>query len=124
VGAHLIRADQPAELGGSDSAPAPFDVFLASLATCAAIYVLGFCQARGLPTKGLSLTQSVDVDPASKLPRRIRVALTLPRGFPDQYRAAIIRAAESCKVKKTIASAPSFEVSVLEAPARPSPHAP
>ena len=107
-----MRTDQPAEAGGEGSAAAPFDLFLASLATCAGIYMLGFCQARGLPTDGLGLRQHVEVDEATKLPTHIRLTLTLPRGFPEKYRPAIVRAAEGCKVKKTIAAAPRIDVVV------------
>jgi ribosomal protein S12 methylthiotransferase accessory factor len=115
VGDFAIRTDQPASLGGEGSAPAPFDLFLASIATCAGIYALGFCQARGLSTEGLSLTQRSDVDPETKLPRRISLELTLPPGFPEKYRTAILRAAEGCKVKKTMAAEPRIEVSLATA---------
>ncbi len=114
VGGFTVATDQPTELGGDGSAPAPFDLFLASIATCAGIYVLGFCQARGLPTDGLALVQHHEVDPVTKLVRSVRLELTLPPGFPAQYRPAIVRAAENCKVKKTIAAAPSFEVVVAD----------
>lgn len=110
VGAHRITTDQPADLGGADEAPAPFDLFLASIATCAGIYVLGFCQARGLPTEGLALVQHVEMDEATKLPCLVRIELRLPRNFPEKYVVAVTRAAEGCKVKKTIAAAPRFEV--------------
>jgi ribosomal protein S12 methylthiotransferase accessory factor len=109
VGSHRIETDQPAELGGQDASPAPFDLFLASLATCAGIYALGFLQARGLPTAGMRLRQHVDMDPASHLPTRVRLELTLPPGVPEKYRSAVLRAVENCKVKKTIAAAPVFE---------------
>lgn len=112
----VIRTDQPASLGGEDSAPAPFDLFLASIATCAGIYVLGFCQARNLSTEGLALRQRVDIDPETKLPRRVRIEIDLPHGFPERYRTAITRAAENCKVKKTIAAAPIFEVAAYTNP--------
>lgn len=118
VGEFVVRTDQPATLGGNGSAPAPFDLFLASIATCAGIYVLGFCQARGLPTEGLGLRQHVDVDPATKLPTRVRLELTLPPGFPEKHRKPIVRAAEGCKVKKTIAAAPAFEVVVTAEPSQ------
>ena len=110
VGSHLIRTDQPASLGGEDSAPAPFDLFLASVATCAGIYVLGFCQARGLATDGITLRQHMEYDEATKLPSRIRLELGLPPSFPEKYRPAIVRAAEGCKVKKTISALPRIEV--------------
>lgn len=113
-GAFTIRTDQPTELGGEGAAPAPFDLFLASLATCAGIYALGFCQARKLSTEGLALRQRVAYDPATKLPSRLSLELVLPRDFPEAYRPAILRAVEGCKVKKTIAAAPAMEVALAE----------
>jgi putative redox protein len=110
VGEFLVQTDQPKELGGDASAAAPYDLFLASLATCAGIYVLGFCQARGIPTDGLRLLQRQDFDPATKLIRSVRIELRLPPDFPEKYKVAIVRAAEGCKVKKTLAAPPAFEV--------------
>ncbi|MBI5514145.1 MAG: OsmC family protein [Deltaproteobacteria bacterium] len=112
IGAHLVRTDQPASLGGEDSAPGPFDLFLASLATCAGVYALGFCQARGLSTEGLGLTLQATPDPATGLPSRVRLELSLPEGFPERYRPAILRAAEGCKVKKTLQTQPPIEVAL------------
>ena len=110
VGEYLVHTDQPVEGGGEASAPAPFDLFLASLATCAGIYALGFCRARGLSTDGLRLVQRVEVDATTQLPSRIELRLGLPPGFPETHRAAILRAVAGCKVKKTIAAGPAFDV--------------
>jgi hypothetical protein len=57
IGALVVHTDQPVDQGGEGTAIAPFDLFLASLATCAGLYVLGFCQARGLSTDRLALQQ-------------------------------------------------------------------
>lgn len=103
VGTHVIRTDQPVAQGGQDSAPAPYDLFLASLATCAGIYVVGFCQARGIPTDGIELVQHAEPD-------TIRLELRLPPEFPARYRDAVARAAEGCKVKKTLAHPPTITV--------------
>ena len=116
IGKFVVATDQPASLGGADGAPAPFDLFLASLATCAGLYVLGFCQARGLSVEGIDLRQHVEVDPTTKLPTTIELHLTLPPTFPDKYRVAVARAAEGCKVKKTIAAQPPIIV-VVDQPA-------
>jgi uncharacterized OsmC-like protein len=43
-GGFTIETDQPARGGGDDSAPAPFDLFLASIGTCAGIYALNSMQ--------------------------------------------------------------------------------
>jgi ribosomal protein S12 methylthiotransferase accessory factor len=112
VGEFVVHTDQPVDAGGDGSAVAPFDLFLASIAACAGIYVLGFCQARGIPTDGIALRQHVDLDAATKLPTRVRLELALPPTFPEKYVAAVMRAAEGCKVKKTIAAGPRIEVVV------------
>jgi len=112
VGPYAVRTDQPVDAGGAGSAISPFDLFLASLATCTGIYVLGFCQARGLSIEGIRLRQHVEVDPDSHLPSRIRLELRLPESFPEKYRAAIVHAAMGCKVKKTMAAAPVVEVAL------------
>ena len=106
----MICTDQPTSLGGEGAAPAPYDLFLASIATCAGIYALGFCQSRGISTLGLGLKQTHEVDPETHLPTRIRLELTLPPDFPEKYRAAILRSVEGCKVKKTVLSDVAFDV--------------
>ena len=117
VGELLVHTDQPVELGGEASAIAPFELFLASLATCAGYYVLAFCQARGLSLEGIGVRQRVvDVDAATYLPRHVRIEITLPAGFPEKYRAAVVRAADGCKVRKAIASAPVVDVVAVAAP--------
>jgi ribosomal protein S12 methylthiotransferase accessory factor len=118
VGGHVVHTDQPEEAGGEGSAPGPFDLFLASLATCAGVYVLAFCKARGLSTEGIAIQQRVDLDPATKLPSRIHLQLELPASFPEKYRAAIVRATEGCKVKKTLAESPPVDVALVEPSAR------
>jgi len=118
VGAHVVHTDQPVSAGGADDAPAPFDLFLASLATCAGIYVLGFCQARGIPTEGIELVQHHTEDEAHRLVR-VDLEIVLPPSFPEKYRASVVRAAEGCKVKKTFVSPPKVSVSVsVKAPGR------
>ncbi|MDA8131631.1 MAG: OsmC family protein [Elusimicrobia bacterium] len=106
-----IATDQPKGGGGDNSAPAPFDLFLASLGTCAGIFVLGFIQSRGLSTEGLKIVQEMDWDPEAHLMKKITFRITLPKGFPEKYKGAVIKAAEQCLVKRTIANPPEFEIS-------------
>jgi putative redox protein len=105
-----IRTDQPEKHGGGGTAPAPFDLFLASIGTCAGFYALRFCQERQIPTDGLGLSMTWERSPETKLIARIRIAMTLPSGFPEKYRAAIVRAADQCAVKKHLVEAPAIEV--------------
>lgn len=112
VGNHVVVSDQPVAQGGQDAAPAPFELLLASIATCAGSYALAFLQARALSTEGLRLHQHVELDPTTQLPTSIQTELTLPPGLPDKYRNAVLRAVETCKVKAALAAMPRLEVSL------------
>jgi len=117
IGNFIVRTDQPQAVGGENSAPSPFELFLASLATCAGYYVLGFCRMRGISTEGIRVTQRMERDAATKMVAKITVDIQLPPEFPKQYVPAVVRAAESCLVKKHLESPPAFEVRALEATA-------
>src|SRR5512142_189560 len=113
----VIATDQPVEAGGEGTAPSPFDCFLASLGTCAGIYALGFCQQRGIATEGLELTQRMEfaVEEAKRRLSRVAIEITLPPGFAEKYRNAIVKAAELCAVKKTIMDPPEFAITTRAA---------
>jgi putative redox protein len=109
-GSFVVGTDQPVKSGGEGSLPAPFELFLASLATCAGFYVLGFCKARQIATDGIRLIQKVETNPVTKLISKVLLEIQLPQEFPQHYESAVIRAAESCLVKKTVENPPVFEV--------------
>lgn len=114
VGKHRVQTDQSVARGGADSAPAPFEFFLASIASCAGIFALEFCQVRKIDTAGLALSMHWDGD--LKHPERssARIELRLPEGFPERYRAGIVRAMEQCAVKRQLAAEPRFETTVVD----------
>lgn len=105
-----VATDQPLEDGGTNTAPAPYDLFLSSIVTCAGIYVARFCQQRELPTEGLSMTLDIERNTELRRLEKIRIAIQLPEDFPKKYEKAVIRAAGMCSVKKAIMDPPEFEV--------------
>jgi putative redox protein len=111
---HTLRTDQPADGGGDDLAPMPFDLFLASIGTCAGIYILGFCRQRGLPTDGIRIMQRNLPNRITGMLDKIELEIQVPPSFPSQYHAALIRTAELCKVKKTLENPPQFEIVTKE----------
>ncbi|MGB9663787.1 MAG: OsmC family protein [Ignavibacteria bacterium] len=109
----IIKTDQPIQAGGDGTAPAPFDLFLASIGTCAGIYVLGFCQARGIPTDGIKLIQKMNYNFQKRLFDKIEVEIILPPDFPEKYKAAVVNAAENCAVKKHLLNPPELIVKAV-----------
>ncbi len=109
-GGFLIRTDQPVESGGQATAPQPFDLFLASIATCAGIYVKGYCDARDIDTAGLGLEMRIERDVAQRRVARLVLEIILPDGFPEKHRDGLLRAAELCAVKKHLQHPPTIEI--------------
>jgi putative redox protein len=112
-GGFTIETDQPARGGGDDSAPAPFDLFLASIGTCAGIYALGFMQQRGIDPEGSTITMRTHFDQAAGLINKIDLELVLPAEFPEKYRAAVMNAMNLCTVKKHLHQPPAFEITTV-----------
>ncbi len=109
-GDFTVQTDQPPMGGGEGSAPTPFALFLASIGTCAGIYVLGFCRQRNLSTEGIRLRQSLDFDPTSRMIKQVNLDIDLPADFPEKYAPALIKSAKLCAVKKHLEKPPQFEV--------------
>jgi ribosomal protein S12 methylthiotransferase accessory factor len=106
----VIKTDQPVYSGGDGSAPAPFDLFLASIATCAGIYVLFFCQKREIPTERAAVVMRTRRNPETKRIEKISIEIQLPPEFPEKYKKAVIKAVDSCSVTEHILNPPAFEV--------------
>ncbi len=113
VRGHVVRTDQSTYGGGDDSAPAPYELFLASLGTCAGIYVLGFCESRGLSTEGVRLVQRHHFDPMTRGLAKVSIDVEVPPDFPEKYHDALVRVANQCAVKKTLLNPPEIEVNTV-----------
>ena len=109
VGRHVVHTDQPPENGGEGTAPSPYELFLASMATCAGIFVQGFCAKREIPTDGVGVVLRTESDPATGALSRVAIDVEVPPSFPEKYRDALVRAVDGCSVKRAIQAQPSFE---------------
>jgi putative redox protein len=115
VNGMIIPTDQPKLQGGDNSAPSPFIHFLASIGTCAGIYVLSFCQERKIPTDRITLSERLEYtteDGKSKL-SKIVLDINVPPDFPEKYHKALIKVADQCAVKKTMINPPQFEIKTV-----------
>ncbi len=105
-GSFTVRTDQPPV----ESAPSPFETFLASIGTCAGIYVLGFCNQRGLPTQGIRIIERIDHSPITGMVETLGLEIQVPPEFPEKYHDSLIRSAQLCAVKKHIEKPPRFDI--------------
>ena len=110
IGEFTINTDQAIANGGDESAPEPFQLFLASIATCAGIYALSFCQSRNIRLDGMSLSMECDWDEDKKRYPIMSIDLRLPKGFDEKYREAVVRSMDLCSVKKHMMDPPEFKI--------------
>lgn len=106
---YVIPTDQPRRAGGDESAPEPFSLFLASIGTCAGIYVKSFCEKRGIDSGRIKIIQRHSFNPETRLIDRIQLEAVLPADFPEKYRSAVINAMDLCAVKRHLNNPPVIE---------------
>lgn len=106
-----VTTDQPPPLGGG-AAPSPFELFLASIGTCAGFFALRFCQERGIDASDLGVSLTFERDPERKRIAKVRIDVALPSAFPEKYRQALVRTVDQCTVKRHILEPPEFEVTL------------
>lgn len=108
IGEYTIHTDQPTQGGGDGTAPSPFILFLASLGTCAGIYIKSFCDSRGISTEEIEIIQKFEFDRVSNRISKVILEVQLPSDFPEKYKDAVLLSANQCAVKQYLAN--PFEV--------------
>lgn len=99
-GVFSYKTDQPEKAGGDNQYPEPFKMFLASLGTCAGIYIKNFCDERGIDASGITLEQKMKFHPQKKIISEFKFKIQVPSDFPEKYDNALIKSAELCAVKR------------------------
>ncbi|MEA1887784.1 MAG: OsmC family protein [Bacteroidota bacterium] len=106
---YVIPTDQPKSSGGDESAPEPFSLFLASIGTCAGIYVKYFCEKRGIDAGKVKIIQRHSFNHETRLIDKIELEAVLPDDFPEKYRSAVVNAMDLCAVKRHLNNPPKIE---------------
>ncbi|HNQ83954.1 MAG TPA: OsmC family protein [Bacteroidales bacterium] len=107
-----VKTDQSARGGGDGLYPEPFALFLASLGTCAGIFVKSFCDQRGIPTEKIHLTMEPKFDPVRHMIGEFDMTIHVPADFPEKYDQAVIQTASLCTVKRHLRDDIRFNVVV------------
>jgi putative redox protein len=109
---HGLVVDQPKDDGG-DLGPTPVELFVASLAACAAHYARRFLERHDITTEGFAV--NCDYDMSGMRPARVAavaIDVTLPATFPLELREPLMRVIDHCTVKNSIMQAPAITVEV------------
>jgi putative redox protein len=105
-GRHVVWTDEPASLGGDDTAPAPHELLPAAIAACVSTTLLLYAVARGWEIGPVEV--DVDYDHRAT-PRRCLVELRLDPSIPPDRVARLAKVAETCPVRRALEGGIVFE---------------
>jgi putative redox protein len=113
VRGHKFAVDQPVDAGGTDSAPTPTELFVASLTGCVAFYAGRYLTRHGFDRTGLTVRAGYTMADRHARPARvaaIRVVVHPPAGFPAERVPALTAVVKRCTVHNTLADPPDVAV--------------
>lgn len=111
IGPHTITADEPGDLGGTDTGPSPTSLLLASVAACKVITAKMYAERKGWPLERLD-AHAVAAEVSNHLITRIEVKLTITGDLTDDQRQRILEIAEKCPVQRAVSTGITIESSL------------
>ncbi|MCU0423426.1 MAG: OsmC family protein [Bacteroidia bacterium] len=105
-GIHQIIADEPEELNGTNTGPAPDELLLMSLASCTAITLRMYAERKNWPIADIEV--QVDMNKADGLITFIR-NIEIKGDIDDEQKTRLKAIANACPVHKILTSTITIE---------------
>ena len=120
-GAHVITTDEPAEMGGLDKGPNPYDLLLGALGSCTSMTLRMYANQKGWPLERVTveLTHHKEAGADGKKRDIITRDIKLEGALDAAQRARLLEIANKCPIHRTLESAPEIISRLVEDPLPP-----
>ena len=109
-GRHMIITDEPEDLGGADTGPAPHELLAAAVASCVSTMIVLYAQRRDWQLGDIRVDVSYDADAT---PRRAEVTVHLPDDLTPDQTERLRRVADTCPVRRALEAGFAFDERLL-----------
>ncbi len=105
-GRHSLITDEPPDLGGTDTGPAPHELLPAMVASCVSTMFALYAHRHDWPLEQMRVDVVYDADTT---PRRVELRVHVPPGLTAEQLARLRRVAATCPVRRALEAGFTFE---------------